>query len=116
MYLLILLGLGIADASKALFTFHNVSINSCFVSHHLTQLPNLHSIMYLLIRFFVFSMSTLFVYLHSIMYLLIPITDRDFEIKRIFTFHNVSINSVLYPSPIWKYPLFTFHNVSINST
>ena len=77
-------------------------------------------------------------HLHSTMFLLIPSLDFLFRTEpALFTFHNVSINSLLNPSPILSVvylhstmfllipvisqkirlmPIpFTFHNVSINS-
>ena len=55
-------------------------------------------------------------YLHSTMFLLIRfcLARSDF-FRYLFTFHNVSINSVLEKSPAILYRSFTFHNVSINS-
>ena len=55
--------------------------------------------------------------LHSIMYLLI----QKHEIITIypnllFTFHNVSINSLIAEAVLIVLIIFTFHNVSINSS
>ena len=55
-----------------LFTFHNVSINSKLHPQNVRKKYDLHSIMYLLIRFPEMGYS---------------------KIPSIFTFHNVSINS-----------------------
>ena len=57
-----------------------------------------------------------FLYLHSIMFLLIPrlLTLSQTAIS-IFTFHNVSINTIQeMKAKIEAFP-FTFHNVSINT-
>ena len=115
MYLLILPA-SIVRGCKSIFTFHNVSINSLSWSFSPVLLPDLHSIMYLLIRK-VWSLDCLKSRnLHSIMYLLIQMKWR-FRVFNIvlFTFHNVSINSILIHQPCFKFFLFTFHNVSINS-
>ena len=54
--------------------------------------------------------------LHSIMYLLIrKIAEHTGFSVSGFTFHNVSINSILFSSSSISSFLFTFHNVSINS-
>ena len=50
------------------------------------------------------------------MYLLIPNNDSSGALSVIFTFHNVSINSIRTLLKIWIKKVFTFHNVSINSS
>ena len=54
-------------------------------------------------------------YLHSTMFLLIlvPVTPDAYSL--LFTFHNVSINSLSFLLFNDSALLFTFHNVSINS-
>ena len=54
---------------------------------------HLHSIMYLLIRILLITLSKSGFYLHSIMYLLILNTAVEIGTEFSFTFHNVSINS-----------------------
>ena len=54
---------------------------------------NLHSIMYLLIRDKRFTDSFFRKHLHSIMYLLIRMSNSSTGLGAEFTFHNVSINS-----------------------
>ena len=76
---------------------------------------NLHSIMYLLIRLADGGIMTSTNHLHSIMYLLIRCWWYPCIWKVLkFTFHNVSINSLI-TKQITGGQLFTFHNVSINS-
>ena len=51
------------------------------------------------------------------MFLLIPTQQtKDANDTNVFTFHNVSINSVLRHAQVSTLHTFTFHNVSINST
>ena len=49
------------------------------------------------------------------MFLLIPITHKTYIRIKLFTFHNVSINSKEYKVYVNDTNIFTFHNVSINS-
>ena len=57
---------------------------------------DLHSIMYLLILSAIIEEHSATVNLHSIMYLLIHEAQMKDEALQGFTFHNVSINSLLY--------------------
>ena len=115
MYLLIL-NLAIWVITYALFTFHNVSINSAYFCPSFRDFVHLHSIMYLLIPEGNPVETCKMVDLHSIMYLLILICSSVSSSKHtVFTFHNVSINSGLHVNIKCNVILFTFHNVSINS-
>ena len=49
------------------------------------------------------------------MYLLIRIKCILTSDSHLFTFHNVSINSMVQDYVNWARAKFTFHNVSINS-
>ena len=53
--------------------------------------------------------------LHSIMFLLIRYKEEDFTQLPKFTFHYVSINTILLPILRLMNILFTFHYVSINT-
>ena len=76
---------------------------------------HLHSTMFLLIQLDRFLATLPKDNLHSIMYLLILDYALSCARLTLFTFHNVSINSVL-PCPATGCTVaFTFHNVSINS-
>ena len=76
------------------FTFHYVSINSPHETQRSFADADLHSTMYLLIRY---------------------LCDRHHQRKVQFTFHYVSINSVAALGVSAVKSLFTFHYVSINS-
>ena len=80
-------------------------------------LQTLHSTMFLLIRLLTAWQRQLqFQSLHSTMFLLIHILIEEVSlIGFAFTFHNVSINTVLSAEIIKAMCLFTFHNVSINT-
>ena len=71
--------------------------------------------MYLLILEARAAMENIDLNLHSIMYLLIHGKGPFAFLEVKFTFHNVSINSLLVATASAKTSLFTFHNVSINS-
>ena len=101
---------------EILFTFHNVSINSLLQTRWHQKIHNLHSIMYLLIQSVEEYKKKHKLNLHSIMYLLILLPDYLYMIAaKIFTFHNVSINSINGLISSVTQNSFTFHNVSINS-
>ena len=78
---------------------------------------SLHSTMFLLIRDLFFTCFNVFQSLHSTMFLLILTTISLSDAwRKIFTFHNVSINTENgneYPTLFFR---FTFHNVSINTS
>ena len=60
----------------------------------ITMCPHLHSTMFLLIRYFAWRKETKGRYLHSTMFLLILCESNSQSTKQIFTFHNVSINTL----------------------
>ena len=120
------------------FTFHNVSIKSSEDKSPVDRVLALHSTMYLLnpevhlAPFFldITLHSTMYLLnlihrpvltvivlpLHSTMYLLNQWGSLDwFRNKFNFTFHNVSIKSLLCARYKHTYQHFTFHNVSIKS-
>ena len=77
---------------------------------------NLHSIMYLLIRDKRFTDSFFRKHLHSIMYLLIPVIFDSYQ------YNEQNLHSIMYLLILTSHirdflnPIsFTFHNVSINS-
>ena len=82
----------------------------------MVSLASLHSTMFLLIRDLFFTCFNVFQSLHSTMFLLILTTISLSDAwRKIFTFHNVSINTENgneYPTLFFR---FTFHNVSINT-
>ena len=79
-----------------IFTFHNVSINTCLRTRSEWYYSNLHSTMFLLILPLPTHRCRVHRYLHSTMFLLIPIDQplSAFSFLK-FTFHNVSINTRL---------------------
>ena len=78
--------------------------------------PHLHSTMFLLILVQSVSVYYKLCNLHSTMFLLILSTDHSAAPSYIvFTFHNVSINTVGQNVGQNVGMLFTFHNVSINT-
>ena len=99
------------------FTFHYVSINTTYrwdglMENHLS----LHSTMFLLIQI-PFSHLQLFRQpLHSTMFLLIrDLTIKAARMRLNFTFHYVSINTLITSyTKTWS-AVFTFHYVSINT-
>ena len=77
---------------------------------------SLHSIMFLLIPVLVRNAVRDLETLHSIMFLLIQTMVKFYEERVInFTFHNVSINTVVAMQTTKTSYIFTFHNVSINT-
>ena len=77
---------------------------------------SLHSTMFLLIPYCEGLIIVYFSPLHSTMFLLIqPFSIRLNKYCSIFTFHNVSINTLVPLSDIIISLNFTFHNVSINT-
>ena len=125
-------------AQKAVFTFHNVSINSMKM-----LLTSLHKLSFTFHNvsinslFFCSCVLTRTYNLHSTMFLLILSYVTVYSLPHLFTFHNVSINSgiratfsyrcimnlhstmflLIRVSIIFNLSIyvFTFHNVSINS-
>ena len=83
-----------------------------FSSAHRT---NLHSTMFLLIQIRVKLISLILTNLHSTMFLLIRFECKVFSGEKLFTFHNVSINTEYGKYCEQPIQLFTFHNVSINT-
>ena len=80
------------------FTFHNVSINTRGDRPALWFSQTLHSTMFLLILVLLFMVFWIAqVSLHSTMFLLILSLTADGDFEIIFTFHNVSINTILCP-------------------
>ena len=78
-----------------LFTFHNVSINSDFCDRTRPRGLYLHSTMFLLILLVLSFVLYFHLNLHSTMFLLIHVLSMFCLLFfSIFTFHNVSINSV----------------------
>ena len=78
-----------------LFTFHNVSINSRVTKVCSVCYADLHSTMFLLIQYHVYYLLLHLCYLHSTMFLLIRVAGEVLpSIRKTFTFHNVSINSL----------------------
>ena len=75
----------------------------------------LHSTMFLLIRRLWKVLKVICFALHSTMFLLILETEECVQYQTVFTFHNVSINTVFSPSFFHASWNFTFHNVSINT-
>ena len=92
MFLLILVST-ITIAHVSTFTFHNVSINSCMHLAQEVKRLNLHSTMFLLILICLGSRKAKGLYLHSTMFLLIHTFPLEPSTAKLFTFHNVSINS-----------------------
>ena len=78
-------------------------------------LEYLHSTMFLLIRTTGSGWKEQEQHLHSTMFLLILVLIPCLISLLVFTFHNVSINSVFEIFIFMKNTSFTFHNVSINS-
>ena len=93
MFLLILICPKTYKCFGAIFTFHNVSINSAFFGNY--------------------SEAKGFTF-HNVSINSFPDSYID-ECLRTFTFHNVSINSMKLLNERDGLALFTFHNVSINS-
>ena len=89
-------------------------LSSCFVNF--PSGGDLHSTMFLLIRCTFYEHCPECFNLHSTMFLLIQ--RRSCACIRrspLFTFHNVSINTLLHLSSHRSTCKFTFHNVSINT-
>ncbi len=76
---------------------------------------NLHSTMFLLIQMEPWRLTYRECNLHSTMFLLILVLIPCLISLFVFTFHNVSINSMVCLIEIAAERRFTFHNVSINS-
>ena len=75
------------------FTFHDVSINTGLVADAMKDVQTLHSTMFLLIPGFCVRLRIQKNALHSTMFLLIPVQFDAGNQPRIFTFHDVSINT-----------------------
>ena len=79
---------------EKIFTFHNVSINTFWLEWRKPAIKYLHSTMFLLIPNITGWSQRKCVHLHSTMFLLIrKCTARKHFQSRVFTFHNVSINT-----------------------
>ena len=97
------------------FTFHNVSINSINTPPAICPSFYLHSIMYLLIRRGLYHKLGSIMHLHSIMYLLILFRCQP---SNSYVAYLHSIMYLLIPITLYNIcgiSTFTFHNVSINS-
>ena len=98
------------------FTFHYVSINTRRFLSLLSAFLPLHSTMFLLILRFQRRIQFFSISLHSTMFLLILILSLILsEVIYNFTFHYVSINTILDYFGVPVNPDFTFHYVSINT-
>ena len=97
------------------FTFHNVSINTLVCEYDFTYFRALHSTMFLLIPFKAIWSHVSPCTLHSTMFLLIPVRSSLTATLILFTFHNVSINTLIPGVTVLVGCNFTFHNVSINT-
>ena len=97
------------------FTFHYVSIKSPADCSTVVGSFYLHSTMYLLNRVYSSAPIMLCTDLHSTMYLLNPYSEWSKAGAQKFTFHYVSIKSILGISRLYPVPSFTFHYVSIKS-
>ena len=77
--------------------------------------PDLHSTMFLLILRNMLYTGTQDLNLHSTMFLLILNQQTGRMPNRLFTFHDVSINTLLNLIKLLLRNPFTFHDVSINT-
>mgnify|MGYP003279654363 CR=1 FL=1 len=98
------------------FTFHYVSISTREYDNGFLDNYHLHSTMYL----FQLIVSNLYLlllpYLHSTMYLFQRMHHAHYAMHHaLFTFHYVSISTVLNALPISSTDKFTFHYVSIST-
>ena len=97
------------------FTFHYVSINTRNKTSKKHIVKALHSIMFLLIQCVGCRLDYSRQSLHSIMFLLILVQQNMRIAVKCFTFHYVSINTILIISLFLLAFAFTFHYVSINT-
>ena len=116
MYLFQLLLRFLTSLLATRFTFHYVSISTIYQPRLKVPHLNLHSTMYLFQPMW-FARSTLLgKYLHSTMYLFQhPYTNPYKLIMILFTFHYVSISTIIPTSSINSKIWFTFHYVSIST-
>ena len=114
MYLFLLLCPS-SSCTCSIFTFHNVSISTITELHQEISVPTLHSTMYLFLLSWRIEQLQSYLSLHSTMYLFLPMKERDIKAIINFTFHNVSISTVLSYYDVVDKDSFTFHNVSIST-
>ena len=116
MFLLIQFDILTQKIKRAVFTFHDVSINTLITFFQPCYKSTLHSTMFLLIRKWQKQLTQTLMTLHSTMFLLIRKNQRNTHCRDFcFTFHDVSINTTASVLSRFYSFIFTFHDVSINT-